>query len=186
MLLLYATLGRDHVITLEGVFFSKAAVVTFGGAYAALAYVAQETVQRYQWLSADDMMQGLALAETTPGPLILVLTFVGFVAAFRDAAPFDPLTAGLLGAALTTWVTFVPCFLWILLGAPHLERIRENPALSGALASVTAAVVGVILNLAVWFGLHAVFGEVRTFERFGMQAPFPVPGSVDWSAAVSL
>jgi chromate transporter len=182
LLLLYATLGAGHVITLEGVFFSKMAVVTFGGAYAALAYVAQETVQRYQWLSADDMMQGLALAETTPGPLILVLTFVGFVAAFRDAAPFDPLTAGLLGAALTTWVTFVPCFLWILLGAPHLERIRQNEALSAALASVTAAVVGVILNLGVWFGLHALFGEVRTSERLHMQAPIPVLDSVDWAA----
>jgi chromate transporter len=184
LLLLYAALGPDHVLTLEGLFFSKMAVVTFGGAYAALAYVAQETVQRYHWLSADDMMQGLALAETTPGPLILVLTFVGFVAAFRDAAPFDPLSAGLLGAALTTWVTFVPCFLWILLGAPHLERLRSNPALSAALASVTAAIVGVILNLAIWFGLHALFTDVRTFDGFGLQAPIPVISSIDVRAAV--
>jgi chromate transporter len=182
LLLIYATLGSSHVLMLEGVFFSKMAVVTFGGAYAVLAYVAQEAVQHYEWLTPADMMQGLALAETTPGPLILVLTFVGFVAAFRDAAPFDPMTAGVLGALLTTWVTFVPCFLWILLGAPHLERLRSKRALSAALASVTAAVVGVILNLAVWFALHALFAEVSVWRGFGLQIPIPAISSIDYSA----
>ncbi len=184
ILLIYMALGSSHVLTLEGVFFSKLAVVTFGGAYAALAYAAQEAVQRYEWLTADDMMQGLALAETTPGPLILVLTFVGFVAAFNNAAPFDPLMAGVLGAALTTWVTFVPCFLWILYGAPHLERLRGKRSLSAALASVTAAVVGVMLNLAVWFGLHALFREVATWERYGLSMPVPDLYSIDVAAAV--
>jgi chromate transporter len=184
LLLIYETLGSSHVLMLEGVFFSKMAVVTFGGAYAVLAYVAQEAVQHYEWLTPADMMQGLALAETTPGPLILVLTFVGFVAAFRDAAPFDPMTAGVLGALLTTWVTFVPCFLWILLGAPHLERLRRKRALSAALASVTAAVVGVILNLAVWFAMHALFADVRLWRGFALQIPIPAISSIDYSALV--
>jgi chromate transporter len=182
LLLIYTTLGSSHVLMLEGVFFSKMAVVTFGGAYAVLAYVAQEAVQHYQWLTPADMMQGLALAETTPGPLILVLTFVGFIAAFREAAPFEPMTAGVLGALLTTWVTFVPCFLWILLGAPHLERLRSKRALSAALASVTAAVVGVILNLAVWFAMHALFAEVSVWRGLGLQIPIPAISSMDYSA----
>lgn len=182
ILVVYAALGSSHVLTLEGLFFSKMAVVTFGGAYAVLAYVAQEAVAGYRWLSADDMLQGLALAETTPGPLILVLTFVGFLGAFNHAAPFDPIVAGLLGAFLTTWVTFVPCFLWIFLGAPHLEGLRRRRALSSALAMVTAAVVGVILNLAVWFGLHALFGSVRTWTGFGLLVPLPDAGSVDFAA----
>lgn len=131
-------------------FFSKLAVVTFGGAYAVLAYVAQEAVTRFGWLAPGEMLDGLGLAETTPGPLILVTQFVGFLAAFREGG----LGAGIAGAALTTWVTFAPCFAWIFLGAPHVERLRHNPALSAALAAVTAAVVGVILNLAVWFGWH--------------------------------
>ena len=184
LLLVIALLGPSHILTLAGVFFSKMAVVTFGGAYAVLAYVAQEAVESYEWLSAGDMMQGLALAETTPGPLILVLTFVGFVAAYHAPAPFDPITAGLLGATLTTWVTFAPSFMWILLGAPHLERLRRNVALSAAMTSVTAAVVGVILNLAVWFGLHALFGEVTTWERFGMRLPLPRLESLDIAAAL--
>jgi chromate transporter len=179
ILLLFLMLGATHVLTVESVFFSKMAVVTFGGAYAVLAYVAQEAVHQYQWISADDMLQGLALAETTPGPLILVLTFVGFLAAFGNAAPLDPLTAGLLGALLTTWVTFVPCFLWIFLGAPHIERLRHQRALTSALAMVTAAVVGVILNLAVWFALHALFREVSTWRAGPIALPVPDPGSVD-------
>jgi chromate transporter len=166
LLLIYLALGGSHVLFQEGIFFSKMAVVTFGGAYAVLAYVAQQAVERYAWLSPEQMMQGLALAESTPGPLILVLTFVGFIGAHSSPAPFTPLVAGALGAILTTWVTFVPCFLWILLGAPHIESLRNKPALSAAMSSITAAVVGVILNLAVWFGLHALFRSV-TKESFG-------------------
>jgi chromate transporter len=166
LLLIYLVLGGRHVLLHEGLFFSKMAVVTFGGAYAVLAYVAQQAVEQYAWLSPDQMMQGLALAETTPGPLILVLTFVGFVGAHQSPAPFEPLVAGALGGILTTWVTFVPCFLWILLGAPHIERLRNKPALSAAMSAITAAVVGVILNLAVWFGLHAMFRSV-TEQSFG-------------------
>ena len=179
ILVLRASLGADHVLTLESFFFSKMAVVTFGGAYAALAYVAQEAVQTFGWLTADDMLQGLALAETTPGPLILVLTFVGFMAAYGDAAPFSPLWAGVLGATITTWVTFVPCFLWVLLGAPHVEGLRRRPALTAALAMVTAAVVGVILNLAVWFGLHALFRDVQTWHGYGMTIPAPSLNTLD-------
>jgi chromate transporter len=176
---LIATLGPDHVLSLEAVFFSKMAVVTFGGAYAVLAYVAQEAVQTFGWLSADDMLQGLALAETTPGPLILVLSFVGFLAAFRDAVPFDPLAAGIIGATLTTWVTFVPCFLWVLLGAPYIERLRHQKALSSALAMVTAAVVGVILNLAIYFAMHALFRQVGQWQPLGLAIPFPDLRTID-------
>ncbi|MFD1327341.1 chromate efflux transporter [Mycoplana ramosa] len=162
-----------------GVFFSKMAVVTFGGAYAVLAYVAQQAVETYHWLKPGEMLDGLALAETTPGPLVLVLSFVGFLAAFRDTAGLDPLAAGLLGAFLTTWVTFVPCFLWIFLGAPYVERLRANAALSGALAAISAAVVGVILNLAVWFGLHVLFREVGSLRLGPISMALPEPGSLD-------
>jgi chromate transporter len=148
-------------------FFSLMAVVTFGGAYAVLAYVAQEAVQSFGWLTPADMLKGLALAETTPGPLILVTQFVGFLAAFRDAHGLNPYLAGTLGALLTTWVTFAPSFLWIFAGAPYAEALRKNPRLQQALAAVTAAVVGVILNLAVWFALHVWFGRV-TDEWFGI------------------
>ncbi len=141
-------------------FFSVMAVVTFGGAYAVLAYVAQEAVQSFGWLTAADMLKGLGLAETTPGPLILVTQFVGFLAAFHHASGLNPYVAGCLGAVLTTWVTFAPCFLWIFAGAPYMEALRSNPRLQQALAAVTAAVVGVILNLAVWFALHVWFGHV--------------------------
>jgi len=153
-------LGSTHVLVSIGTFFSKLAVVSFGGAYALLAYMAQEAVQTYGWMSAPEMVDGLGLAETTPGPLILVTQFVGFLAAFRDAAPFSPVTAGVLGAAMTTWVTFVPSMLWIFAGAPFVEPLRANRQLSGALAAITAAVVGVILNLSVWFALHVLFGKV--------------------------
>jgi chromate transporter len=184
VVILIATLGMTHVLTQESLFFSKMAVVTFGGAYAVLAYVAQEAVGRFGWLSANDMLQGLALAETTPGPLILVLTFVGFQGGFAHAAPFDPLYAGVLGALITTWVTFVPCFLWIFLGAPHLEKLRRQPALSSALATVTAAVVGVILNLSIWFALHVLFRDVRVWHGFGIVLSIPKIASIDWSAAI--
>ena len=153
-------LGPSHVLTNIGLFFSKLAVVSFGGAYALLAYMAQQAVETYGWMTAPEMVDGLGLAETTPGPLILVTQFVGFLAAFRDAAPFSPLTAGILGAALTTWVTFTPSMLWIFAGAPFVEQLRSNRRLSGALAAITAAVVGVILNLSVWFALHVLFGHV--------------------------
>ena len=154
------TFGWNHVFVAEALFFSKMAVVTFGGAYAVLSYVAQQAVEVYGWLMPGDMLNGLGLAETTPGPLILVTQFVGFLAAFRDPAPLDPLTAGVLGAGLTLWVTFVPCFYWIFLGAPHVEALRGNRAVSAALSAVTAAVVGVVLNLTVWFALHVWFAEV--------------------------
>jgi chromate transporter len=159
-------LGSGHVLVAVGLFFSKLAVVTFGGAYAVLAYMAQQAVETHGWLSAPEMVDGLGLAETTPGPLILVTQFVGFIAAFRDAAPFSPLVAGLLGAAMTTWVTFIPPILWIFAGAPFIEELRGNKRLAGALAAITAAVVGVILNLSVWFALHVLFGQV-TERHFG-------------------
>jgi chromate transporter len=155
-----ALLGADHVLVDVGRFFSKLAVVSFGGAYALLAYMAQQAVETYHWMSAPEMVDGLGLAETTPGPLILVTQFVGFLAAYRDPAPFAPLGAGVLGAAMTTWVTFVPPIAITFAGAPFVEQLRANQRLSGALAAITAAVVGVILNLTVWFALHVLFGQV--------------------------
>ena len=134
------------------------AVVTFGGAYAVLAYVAQQAVETYGWLAPGEMLDGLGLAETTPGPLIQVVQFVGFLAAYRHPGTLTPWVAGTLAAVLTTWVTYVPCFLWIFLGAPYVERLRSSRALRGALAAITAAVVGVVLNLTVWFSLHVLFG----------------------------
>jgi chromate transporter len=153
-------LGLGHVLVTVGMFFSKLAVVSFGGAYALLAYMAQQAVETHHWMTAPEMVDGLGLAETTPGPLILVTQFVGFLAAFRDATPFSPVVAGVLGAAMTTWVTFTPSMLWIFAGAPFVEELRGNRHLSGALAAITAAVVGVILNLSVWFALHVLFGQV--------------------------
>jgi len=154
-------LGPQHVLADIGMFFSKLAVVSFGGAYALLAYMAQEAVEAYRWMSAPEMVDGLGLAETTPGPLIKVTQFVGFLAAYRDAAPFTPIVAGVLGSALTTWVTFVPPMLLIFAGAPFVEQLRANRRLSGALAAITAAVVGVILNLTLWFALHVLFGQLE-------------------------
>lgn len=172
-------LGFDTVFTEIGTFFSWLAVVTFGGAYAVLAYVADAAVLAKGWLAPGEMLDGLAMAETTPGPLILVLSFVGFLAAFRDSGGLDPMLAGLLGALLTAWVTFVPSFLWIFLGAPYMERLRGNRALSGALAAITAAVVGVILNLALWLGLHVLFAEVGTFVPGPVAMPWPVWATLD-------
>jgi chromate transporter len=149
--------GWDGVLVREGVFFSKAAMVTFGGAYAVLPYVGQQAVENYHWLSAPQMLDGLALAETTPGPLIMVVQFVGFLGGWHQPGALSPLAMATLAAAMTTWTTFVPCFLWIFLGAPHLETLRRNARLNGALTAVTAAVVGVVLNLAVWFGLQVIF-----------------------------
>ena len=156
-----AMLGSDHVFADIGVFFSKLAVVSFGGAYALLAYMAQEAVETYLWMTAPEMVDGLGLAETLPGPLIKITQFVGFLGAYRDAAPFAPATAGVLGSTLTTWVTFVPPMLLIFVAAPFIEQLRSNRRLSGALAAITAAVVGVILNLTVWFALHVLFAEVN-------------------------
>lgn len=156
-----AWLGRDAVIAQQGILFSQAAVVTFGGAYAVLAYIAQRVVEDYHWLTPGQMLDGLGLAETTPGPLILVVQFVAFQAAFQHQTGLTPLTAGIVGSLLTTWVTFVPCFLWIFLGAPYIEALRHNRALQAALSAITAAVVGVILNLAVWFAVHSMFSQVQ-------------------------
>ncbi|MEE4186553.1 MAG: chromate efflux transporter, partial [Gammaproteobacteria bacterium] len=160
LLVLAIWLGPAHVYAQESLFFSKMAVVTFGGAYAVLAYMAQQAVEHYGWLEPGEMLDGLGLAETTPGPLILVAQFVGFMAAYRNPGALDPLLAGTLGALLTTWVTFVPCFLWIFVGAPYIESLRHNPSLAAALASITAAVVGVMLNLALWFALTVLFSEI--------------------------
>ncbi|HWM24114.1 MAG TPA: chromate efflux transporter [Chthoniobacterales bacterium] len=163
-------LGWDHTLFREGLFFSKAAVVTFGGAYAVLPYVAQQAVENFGWLQTGQMMDGLGLAETTPGPLIMVLQFVGFMGGWNQPGLLPQLLAGTLGALITTWVTFVPCFLWILLGAPHIEQLRGNRKLTAALSTVTAAIVGVILNLAVWFGLHALFPVGHTLDWFALIA----------------
>jgi chromate transporter len=156
--------GTGHVFTQLGTFFSKMAVVTFGGAYAVLTYVAQQAVDRFGWVSPAQMMDGLGLAESTPGPLIMVVQFVGFLAAYQAAGGSHPLLAGTLGALLTVWVTFVPCFLWIFLGAPYVERLRNDAALSSALAAITAAVVGVIANLALWFAMHVLFARVSSWS----------------------
>ncbi len=178
MALIAATLGQGHVLWDIGEFFSQLAVVTFGGAYAVLAYMAQAAVENYHWLSPGEMADGLGLAETTPGPLIMVTQFVGFLAAWRDPAPFSPLVAGLLGAGLTTWVTFAPCFLWIFACAPWMERLEQARALQSALAAITAAVVGVIANLALWFAVHVLFLRPEA-EIFGL----PDVTSLDWRAA---
>jgi chromate transporter len=184
---LLLTLGSDNVFSQIAVFFSKMALVTFGGAYAVLAYVAQQAVENYHWLKPGEMLDGLGMAETTPGPLIMVLQFVGFMAAFRDAGTLPPMLAGTLGGLLATWVTFAPCFLWIFLGAPFIERLRGNKSLSAALSAITAAVVGVILNLALWFAIHTIFHEVRTVRGYGFDFVAPVLTSVDpWALALSI
>lgn len=183
MVLVLITLGREHVLWQIGVFFSQLAVVTFGGAYAVLAYMAQEAVGSFGWLTTGEMADGLGLAESTPGPLIMVTQFVGYLAAFRTPEPFSPIVAGILGAALTTWVTFAPCFLWIFAFAPWIERLEQAVRLKGALAAVTAAIVGVIASLALWFGGHLLF---RRFDAGASGLPFNLPDwtSFDWRAAV--
>jgi len=161
-------LGFDHVLVRQGLFFSKAALVTFGGAYAVLPYVSQQAVEHHHWVSAGQMLDGLGLAETTPGPLIMVLQFVGFLGGWKFHAPLSPLAMATLGAFMTTWVTFLPCFLWIFLGAPHIERLRSNARLSSALAAITAAVAGVMLNLALWFGVQVLLPPGRPANGFGL------------------
>ncbi|HWT11887.1 MAG TPA: chromate efflux transporter [Allosphingosinicella sp.] len=180
--LLVLLLGPDHVFAEIGMFFSAMAVVTFGGAYAVLAYVAQQAVENYGWLQPGEMLDGLGLAETTPGPLIMVTQFVGFLGAARLAGGMDPMLAGTLGGILTTWVTFTPSFLWIFVGAPFSERLRGDRALSAALSAITAAVVGVILNLALWFALHTLFGAVRELRAGPIAFDAPVLASLDLPA----
>lgn len=176
-------LAPDSVFTDIATFFSKLAVLTFGGAYAVLAWVAQEAVGTYGWLEPGEMLDGLGMAETTPGPLIMVLQIVGFMGAFREAGWAMPLLAGTIGGLLTTWVTFAPCFAWIFLGAPFMEGLRSNKALSAALSAVTAAVVGVILNLSIWFAIHVVWREVARIEAWPLSLELPVLTSIDWAAA---
>lgn len=184
MVLVLVILGQDHVLWDVGVFFSQLAIVTFGGAYAVLAYMAQEAVQTYGWLQAGEMADGLGLAETTPGPLILVTQHVGFLAAFRSPEPFSPIVAGIIGAALTTWMTFAPCFLWIFTFAPWIERLQHATRLKGGLAALTAAVVGVIANLSVWFALHVLFARVTIMDVGPMQLNLPDWATFDWRAGV--
>ncbi|MCG3125746.1 MAG: Chromate transport protein [Phycisphaerae bacterium] len=169
ILLAAALLGSGHAVVRQGVFFSKAAMVTFGGAYAVLPYVAQQAVEKYGWLTSRQMLDGLGFAETTPGPLIMVVQYVGFLGGWHQPGTLPPLVAATLGALISTWATFLPCFLWIFLGAPYIERLRASRRLTAALAAVTAAVVGVVLNLAVWFAL---------------QVFWPAPGTVDWFALI--
>jgi len=175
-------LGPDHVLMDIAAFFSQLAVVTFGGAYAVLAYLAQEAVQSYHWLRPGEMVDGLGLAETTPGPLIMVTQFVGFLGAYRTPEPFSPLVAGVLGALVTTWVTFIPCFLWIFTFAPWIERLEHARRLQGGLAALTAAVVGVVANVALWFALHVLFSRVEVREIGVLRLALPDPSSIDLKA----
>jgi chromate transporter len=179
-----ATLGIDNVFSQIGLFFSKLAIVTFGGAYAVLAYMAQEAVEFHGWLAPGEMLDGLGMAETTPGPLIQVVQFVAFMGAFRDSGALDPFTAGVLASVFATWVTFVPCFLWIFLGAPYIETLRSNRTVSAALSAITAAVVGVMLNLAVWFALHVMFSEVTEARAYGMRILVPTLASIQIASLV--
>ncbi|WP_026548751.1 chromate efflux transporter [Arthrobacter sp. Br18] len=174
----FALTGADSIYTQQGLFFSGTALVTFGGAYAVLAYVAQQAVETYGWLAPGEMVRGLALAETTPGPLIMVVQFVAFLGAFRDPGTLDPWTAAMLASLLTTWVTFVPCFLFIFLGAPHVERLRGNKSLSAALTGITAAVVGVIANLAVYFAAHTLFATTTAWNWGPVHLDLPEASSL--------
>lgn len=172
-------LSPDSVYADIAIFFSKMSLVTFGGAYAALAYVGQEAVNHYGWLAPGEMLDGLGLAETTPGPLVIIFQHVGFLAAYRDAGIMPPMAAGVLGAMLTTWVTFIPCFLWIFLFGPWIERLQNMPALSSALSAITAAIVGVIANLALWFALHYIFTDIAIIKAGLVQMEWPRVSSFD-------
>ncbi len=181
--LLWLMLGSDHILVKIGVFFSKLAVVTFGGAYAVLAYMAQEVVQGYGWLDAGEMVDGLGLAETTLGPLILVTEFVGFLAAFKVGGG-QAFLMGIAGAVVALWATFAPCFLWIFAGAPYVERLQKMQHAQAALSGVTAAVVGVILNLSIWFGLKVLFSDFAAFNAGPLSLDIPLPETLDWRAAL--
>ncbi len=180
---LFVTRGGDDLYFKQSAFFSIASMVTFGGAYSVLAYVAQQAVEVYQWLLPGEMLDGLGMAETTPGPLIQVVQFVGFMGAYRQPGALNPFVAGTLASVLVTWVTFVPCFLWIFLGAPYIEALRGNRLLTSALTAVTAAVVGVVLHLAVWFSMHTLFTRTHDITRWGLDLTIPEVGSIDIAAA---
>ena len=182
VLVAIATAGTQSVFVDQGIFFGGMALVTFGGAYAVLSYVAQAAVQTYGWLTAGEMVRGLALAETTPGPLIMVVQFVAFLGAYRDPGGLDPWVAGVLASLLVVWVTFVPCFVFIFLGAPYVERLRGSESLAAALTGVTAAVVGVIANLAFFFAVHTLFTETREFDWGPVELLLPVWSSYVWEA----
>jgi chromate transporter len=180
--LLALTFGSGDVLVKEAVFFSKVAIVTFGGAYAVLSYIAQQAVEVHGWLAAGEMLDGLGMAETTPGPLIQVVQFVGYLGAYRNPGALSPVTAGVMGSIVTTWVTYLPCFLFVLAGAPFAERLRHHRRLQGAMAAVTAAIVGVILNLAAWFALHTLFGAVAETRWGPVRLLVPDLRTVDWAS----
>jgi len=182
ILILLIALGRSSVFVDVALFFSSAAVLTFGGAYSVLAYISQESVNSFGWLEPGEMISGLGMAETTPGPLIQVVQFVGFMGPYRDPGSLSPLQAGVSGAVIATWVTFVPSFMWIFLGAPFIEHLRDKPALTSALSTVTAAVVGAILNLAIWFGLFTLFATVDIRRGRGAVMYQPQLSTLDWAA----
>jgi chromate transporter len=184
VLAVIAAFGRHSVLAREGLFFSQTAVVTFGGAYAVLAYIAQRAVIGFHWITPGQMLDGLALAETTPGPLIMVVQFVAFLGAWYHQGGLSPLGAGVAGSVLTTWVTFAPCFLWIFLGAPYIEALRSNRAMHAALSAITAAVVGVVLNLSVWFTLHTVFARIDERHYGWLRLESPAWGTLQWAPAL--
>jgi len=179
---LIAFTGRDSVYSEQAMFFSKAAVVTFGGAYSVLAYVAQEAVATHHWLRPGEMLDGMGMAESTPGPLIQVVQFVGFMGAYRNPGSLHPMLAGVIGSVVTTWVTFAPCFLWIFVGAPYIEALRGRDSLNAALSAITAAVVGVILNLSLWFALQTIFGEVSERSIGAVRVLVPIWSTIDYAA----
>jgi chromate transporter len=180
---LLVVLGPDNVLSRQAVFFSRVAVVTFGGAYAVLSYVAQHAVDAFRWMTPGEMLDGLGLAETTPGPLIMVVQFVAYLGAFRNPGAFDPVVAGVLGSVVTVWVTFAPCFLFIFVGAPWIERLTADSRLAAALTGVTAAVVGVVANLAIWFAIHVLFTDVSN-RSFGV-ITMPVPSLESFAPAIA-
>ena len=182
VLVLLLIVGRDSEFVDVAWFFSTAAVLTFGGAYSVLAYISQEAVNTFGWLEPGEMVSGLGMAETTPGPLIQVVQFVGFMGPYRDPGPLTPIQAGVFGAVIATWVTFIPSFLWIFLGAPFIEHLRGRPSLTSALSAVTAAVVGVVLNLAIWFALFTLFDTVEVRRGLGAVVYQPDLASLDWAA----